>query len=51
MLICPWLVGEVANQDILAPYSITYESKVYTERVVWKLLRQSHQFISPLIPA
>ncbi len=28
----PVAVGEVANQDILAPYSITYESKVYTER-------------------
>jgi len=25
-------VGEVASQEILAPYSITYESKVLTER-------------------
>jgi membrane-associated HD superfamily phosphohydrolase len=27
----PVAVGEVANQDILAPYSITFESRVYTE--------------------
>ncbi|MFZ3071473.1 MAG: HDIG domain-containing metalloprotein [Anaerolineaceae bacterium] len=25
-------VGEVAGQEILAPYSVTYESKVFTER-------------------
>lgn len=28
----PTGVGEVASQEILAPYSVTYESKVYTER-------------------
>lgn len=28
----PLSVGEVAPQDILAPYSITFESRVYTER-------------------